>query len=401
MKAIVLAGTTPHIALINKLKQRGYETILIDGNPNCPARSSADRFIEESTLDYEAVLRIATEEKVDLVIAIVGDHINAVCCYVAEKLGLPHPYSYENALNATRKSRMKPLFDRYGITTPEYYILDREEKREIRLDFPLVVKPSDANSSKGVFCVTNEEEFYDKIEQAFQHTKEGKVIVEKYIGGVEIEINCLAINQKAHICVTKALPNLPLNGKELNIDGYRIPGEPYERDPEQISEIAQKICDAYQLKNGAFFYQAKYCDGKVYVMEAAARMGGGTIYESTNYCCGIDYVDLAIDGFLGKTITQIPHYNGRKFVGKALRMKPGIFDKVVGTDQYLADGTLYNYWVFAKSGTKVTDRRISTFMLAVLLVECDSYDEGYEKINRALQGIAILDTNGNDVSDWR
>lgn len=227
------------------------------------------------------------------------------------------------------------------------------------------------------------------------------MIVEKYIDGVEIEVNCLAIDGKAHICVTKDLPNLPLNGKELNIGGYRIPGEPYEQDLEQIQEIAQKVCTAYRLKNGAFFYQAKYCNGKVYVLEAAARMGGGTIYESTNYCCGIDYVDLAIDGFLGKTITQIPHYNGRRFVGKALRMKPGIFDRVAGADKLVEDGTLTNYWVFAKSGTKVTDRRISTFMLAILLAECNSYEEGQEKINRALREVAILDADGNDASDWR
>lgn len=107
-------------------------------------------------------------------IAIVGDHINAVCCYVAEKLGLPHPYSYENALDATRKSRMKPLFNKYGILTPEYYILDWDEKREIRLEFPLVVKPSDSNSSKGVFALQTKKIFTTRLKRPFRIQRKAK-----------------------------------------------------------------------------------------------------------------------------------------------------------------------------------------------------------------------------------
>ena len=49
--AIVLGGTSPHIALIQKLKDRGYYTILVDYLNNPPAKKVADMHIKESTLD--------------------------------------------------------------------------------------------------------------------------------------------------------------------------------------------------------------------------------------------------------------------------------------------------------------------------------------------------------------
>ena len=44
MKALVLCGGLPQIALIEDLKSRGITTILADMNPNVKARPYADKF---------------------------------------------------------------------------------------------------------------------------------------------------------------------------------------------------------------------------------------------------------------------------------------------------------------------------------------------------------------------
>lgn len=400
-KAIVLAGTIPHIAVIENLKRRGYETILLDYNPNCPARAYADRYINESTLDKEAVLRVAEAEQADLVISVVGDHINAVCCYVAEKLGLPHPYSYENALNATRKDRMKPLLKAHGIPTSDFYTLRQDEPREIRLEFPLVVKPSDANSSKGVFRVDSEAEFYDKVELAFAAGRDGKVIVERFIDGTEIQVDCLAVNGKAHLCMVKDMLLMDFNGQELQAGGFSIPGRGSRTHMAQIREIAQQILDAYHIKNGAFFYQAKCNKEGVFVLEAAARMAGGTSLDAITDCTGIDYVDMAIDGFLGKASKTLPRLPTGIYMGRFLYMRAGTFGSVRGFDELLREGTIVRSWVFVNPGTKVTDSRISSYRIAAFMVSCRSEAEGEQKMQRALERIAILDSDGNDRSNWR
>ena len=44
MKALVVAGGMPQITLINQLKERNVETILVDGSPTPVALPYADKF---------------------------------------------------------------------------------------------------------------------------------------------------------------------------------------------------------------------------------------------------------------------------------------------------------------------------------------------------------------------
>lgn len=67
MKVIVLAGGFDQISLINELKSRRAYVILIDYLENPPAKTVADKHYKESTLDIEAVTKIAKFEKVDLI----------------------------------------------------------------------------------------------------------------------------------------------------------------------------------------------------------------------------------------------------------------------------------------------------------------------------------------------
>ena len=157
--AIVLGGTSPHVLLVNKLKDRGYYVILIDYLDNPPAKQVADEHIQESTLNQDKVLEIAKHRKVSLVISTCIDQVNSVCCYVAEKLGLPHPYSYKTSLDVTDKGLMKKIMADNGIPTSSYTLTNSVEKIDwSKVSYPAVVKPVDCNSSKGVKRVDSDEE---------------------------------------------------------------------------------------------------------------------------------------------------------------------------------------------------------------------------------------------------
>ena len=82
-KAIVLGGTRPHIELINKLKNLNFYVILIDYLDSPIAKPYADKHIKESTLNKSAVLKIAKENSVDLVISSCIDQANVTACYSA------------------------------------------------------------------------------------------------------------------------------------------------------------------------------------------------------------------------------------------------------------------------------------------------------------------------------
>ena len=61
MKALVVAGGVPQIALIQELKERGVETILVDGSTTPVALPFPDKFYSVNIFDVEAVKNIAIQ----------------------------------------------------------------------------------------------------------------------------------------------------------------------------------------------------------------------------------------------------------------------------------------------------------------------------------------------------
>ena len=88
MKALVLCGGLPQIALIQDLKSRGITTILADMNGAVPARAYADKFYQVSVLDVDAIRQVAIDEKVDYILTVCADQVLQVVAQIAEELGL-------------------------------------------------------------------------------------------------------------------------------------------------------------------------------------------------------------------------------------------------------------------------------------------------------------------------
>ena len=159
MKALVLAGSCSQIVLLNQLRERNIETVLADNNPNAIAIPYADKFVRVNILDVDAVRAVAQEEKVDLLLAICADQVLLTVAKVSEELGLPWYIDYATAENVSKKSYMKKIFVENGIPTSQHVIQAELDVSELKhLQWPLIVKPVDSYSSRGVKKVTTLEE---------------------------------------------------------------------------------------------------------------------------------------------------------------------------------------------------------------------------------------------------
>lgn len=237
-KALVLCATVPHILLLEKLKERGYYTIVADMNEKAPAVPCADEFAAVNAFDKEAVLECTRENGIQLVISACSEYANSVCCYVGEQLGLPHPYSYETSLNVTDKGRMKKLFKKGSVTTSEFMLFDTvEDLEKWDLAYPVVVKPVDAYSSKGVHKANSREELFRHGKEALEASRRvGQGIVEEYCPGNEIQVDCVAIDGKAHVLMTRSKRKLAQNEIELNSSGSIVPAELNEEENWQAAD---------------------------------------------------------------------------------------------------------------------------------------------------------------------
>ena len=395
-KALVLCATVPHTLLLEKMKKRGYHTIVADMNPNAPAVSVADEFVDISAFDKEAIADYAQKNKVDLVISSCSEQANSVCCYVGEKLGLPHPYSYETSLDVTNKGRMKKIFKNGGVSTSDFMLFTEiDELGKCTLDYPVVVKPVDAYSSKGVHKAENLSELTEFAKDALRVSRSGQGIVEEYCPGVEIQVDCAAINGKANVLMTRSKRTLSQDSIELNSGGSVVPADMTDAEFAQAGEIAQRIVDAFGLVNTPFFYQARMDKGKISVLEFAPRIGGGLSFQMVKRATGVDIVDLSIQSFIGEKMALEGKFERPRHLSTLLLyMNPGTFGEVTGLDELLADGTVDYGAVLKKRGDEVDANRTSSNRAVTLLITADTEEELEEKSQRAKGLIDILDING-------
>lgn len=398
--AIVLGGTNPHIALIQNLKLRGYHTILLDFLENSPAKPFADEHIRESTLNKEKVCEIAVEQKASLVISACIDHANVTACYVAEKLGLPKPYSYETALKVTDKGLMKSIMLENDIPSSKHLILSSlSEFSGTQVNLPVVVKPSDSTGSKGVRRANTYEELVEYFNVALNISRSKEVIIEEYVDGIEVQVDCFVQNNKANIIMIRQKNQLRLTGNfSLQTLGSTIPAEISQDSYDQLEQIANKIAKSFKINNAPLFIQAIIDQNdQVKVIEFAPRVGGGLSYRLIKLYTGFDFLNGAIDSFLN----IVPEIISNKKVGflesVILYAKEGVYDRVEGQQQLLKDKIIEEFFEFITKGTMVGSDMSTRSRIGAFIVKADSKTELHKKIKNALDVFQVFDNNNRPI----
>lgn len=85
-------------------KNQGHQVITCDYLPSNPGHEYADKYYNVSTTDYDAVLNIASKEKVDGIVAYASDPAAPTQAYVSNKLDLPSN-PYESVMILVSKER--------------------------------------------------------------------------------------------------------------------------------------------------------------------------------------------------------------------------------------------------------------------------------------------------------
>lgn len=398
MKALVLCGGLPQIALIKELKSRGITTILADMNEKVKARTYADKFYPVSVLDVDAVRKVAIEEKVDFIMAVCADQVLQVVAQIAEELGLPWYIDYKTAENVSNKSYMKRIFWENGIPTSKYVILDKlDEDRIAHLNYPLIVKPVDAYSSRGVCKVADIAELRAAFAVAVDISRTKTAVVEEFVEGDEITVDVYVEDGVAHVLCLSNLYKIGEDGKFV-INRSLIPADVSPYIAEMISQTAQKIADAFGLKNTPMLIQLISDGERIAVVEFCARTGGGIKFLMIKKISGFDVVKAVVDLTLGKKphVGQIQKAD-KLTVNEFVYCKPGEFVQTEGFQQLLDEGTIVEFSVFKTPGTRFGEIRSSGDRLAYFSVEAQTEQELAHKHARANALIRAIGIKGEDL----
>lgn len=396
MKVLVLAGGSDQIALINELKSRGHEIVLVDYFKNPPARPFSDKHIVASTLDVERVKEIAKHEKVNLITTACTDQALLTVANVSEQLSLPCYISYQTGLNVTNKSYMKKVLVENDIPTAKFIVLDKVDIAAVEdFTFPLVVKPVDCNSSKGVKRIDAIEDLSRYLEEAINFSRTKTAIVEEFKIGDEISVDYYVEGNEAKLlCATTSL-------KIKNRKSFTILCSDYPAVPEEqefiLKKIGNQVARVFGLKDCPLFIQMIANGNEMNVIEFSARMGGGSKYNLIRVLSGVDIMSKYVDLVLGGT----PSVNPSKQVNFCkmvyIYCNPGVLDYIEGLEELKQQGIVDTYFEYKTKGMEITHVETSGDRPAGYLITAETAEALQEKLNYVDSHIKVIADKGEDI----
>ncbi|MBQ3134224.1 MAG: ATP-grasp domain-containing protein [Oscillospiraceae bacterium] len=398
MKALVLAGSCSQVVLLNQLRERKIETVLADNNPNAIAIPYADKFVRVNILDVAAVRKVAEEEKVDILLAVCADQVLLTVAKVSEELGLPCYIDYDTACKVSDKGHMKDIFSKNGVPTSKHAFMAELDMEKIgQMEYPLVVKPVDAYSSKGVRKAANLDELRQYFAEAAEISRSGVVIVEEFVEGAELTVDFEVVDGTAHLLSVSNTEKVNYKDRFLAFR-TRYPAAVDRATIARVAEIGQKIATAFGLKDTPMLVQMLTNGKKESVLEFCARTGGGAKYLLIKAATGFDPIKAVVDLTLGLPVEVGPIKPESKLItNEFLYAHPGVFDHLEGFEELKQDGTIAEFWQFKWPGAEIVNAISSSDRVASVTIYADTYEELVAKHDRMAATVKIVGRDGKDM----
>ena len=303
-KLLVLAAGILQVPVIKKAKEMGVYVVAADGDENAVGLKLADKAIVVNITSEEDMLRVAREEQVDGVIHPCSEVSMNVMGRINDELGLSG-ISRETAIRATNKHLMREAFENYGAPSPKSMCFTDVEVAwdAFCTDFTgaCILKPSRNSGSRGIAKISADikmDEFARLFEISKNESRDKSVMLEQFIEGPEFSIEIIVWNGEVNVLtVTDKKTTEAPHFVEL---GHNQPSCRTAEEVETLKVAAVAGVKALGVNNCACHAEAKLMDGKAYLMEIGARLGGDFIStELTHLSTGIDMVAAAVDVALG------------------------------------------------------------------------------------------------------
>ena len=358
-RLLVLAAGILQVPVIKKAKEMGIYVIAADGDPNAVGLKYADKAIVVNITSEEEVLKVAREEHIDGVIHPCSEVSMNVMGRLNDELGLSG-ITREQAIRTTNKHLMREAFESWNAPSPKSILTDSAEDawEHLQNDFSTdgILKPSRNSGSRGIAKVVrdmNKADFINAYNIALNESRDKSVLIEQFIEGPEFSIEIIVWNGKVNVLtVTDKKTTGAPHFVEL---GHNQPSCYSKEDVDTLKAAAVAGVKALGVNNCACHAEAKLMDGKAYLMEIGARLGGDFIStELTHLSTGIDMVAAAINVALGIEPDLNPKEEPKGVCIRYFCPKPGKL-VCVGNTEILKDPRVYLWEIYHKAGDVIPE----------------------------------------------
>ncbi|MBM3678951.1 MAG: hypothetical protein FJW96_13900, partial [Actinobacteria bacterium] len=170
---------------------------------------------------------------------------------------------------------------------------------------------ADSGGQRGVFLVEGAEAVEERFDRALEASARGEVMVERFVEGMELNGIVVARGGEAQTLTLSDRRRPPGRGFGVGWIHVYPPTIPAEQ-VEHATSVAERAVAALGLRDGIAFPQLIAApDGRVEVVEVAARIPGGQMADLVRHAVGVDLVEVALRQALGEPVpdeTALPRF---------------------------------------------------------------------------------------------
>jgi biotin carboxylase len=302
VRTVLFVGAGRHQRrAIAQAKAMRLRVAAVDRNPEAPGLAQADIAKIVDFADVEAVLKATRRLSIDGVLTVSADRAVPVVAAVAEARGLPG-IGVGTAHLMTHKVAMRRRLADAGVPQPRFAAvrnLAETRRAADAVGFPAVLKPADSGGQRGVFRVESLDDVDTHLHEALAASPSEEAILEEFVDGTEL--NGIVVARDGETIPLTLSDRMRPPGIGFGVGWIHV--YPPTIPPGQLEEadrIAGHTVHALGLRTGIAFPQLIAApDGRVVVVECAARIPGGQMADLVRVAVGVDLVDLQLKMALG------------------------------------------------------------------------------------------------------
>ncbi len=397
-RLLVLGAGPGQLGLLEAARDRGLFVIAVDRNPAAPGFRFADRRAIISVEDEPQIDRLAGAEHVSGLVAPGIDWPVAIAARIAERLALPHPIDPAAAVLATSKLRQRERFAEAGVLHPRHVVCAAvEEAAAAAADFgyPCVVKAPDRQGQKGLVLARAPERLEAAFALALGESRSHVVLVEELVPGREVTVNAFSVGGSfTPLTVTdRVVAEPPAFGVAL---AHVWPSSLSSAEVGAAVRAAGEAARALGIREGPTYTQVVVGERGAYVVELAARVGGGHDAELCHAALGVDLNGLALSAAFGEPVEEEQLRPVERAGGACVRFlvpAPGELVEIAGVDDARAVEGVAWVRVYPEVGDVLGPLRRGSDRAGAVLAAGRSRDEAVERAGRAADCVRFVVAN--------
>ncbi|MEZ0089547.1 ATP-grasp domain-containing protein [Streptacidiphilus sp. EB129] len=359
-----------------------------------------DHYRLAGTKDIAAIIELArawhAEEQFDGVITFCEAAVITVAA-VAEALGLP-TIGVEAACASRNKYLMRQAHEKAGAPIPGFRLVESEQEAlaaAADFGYPVILKPTMGAGSNFVFRVDNAEEMVRRYAQAaegittmFWSLAEPDgvdlgpqgLLVESFLDGKEYLIEALAWDDEVYL--GSVVDRITAEGDTFDDDVHHAPTSLSPEDLAAVHEVVTAGAHAQGLYRSAMHAEVRFHQGRPYLLEIAARVGGGGLDLIARTTADYDPIAAVVDIGLGRR-PAVRHYrpNGTHITAMCLLCDAGVVEHVEVPAEVSESDQVFLLKITARPGDLIRRPPHGNTILGFLGTTGDSLEDALDTMN--------------------